>query len=124
MQIKLKSKSVNANISPEFAVGLGWIASEWQIWDLGEFVVTSLKDSNHSVRSKHKQNRPASEPGLAADIRTSHLFKNNVHKGVLILFARYLQKAGFGVVVHPDWLEGDPHLHVHLKKPIFTAGGR
>ena len=124
MQIKLKSKAVNTNISPEFAVGLGWIAAEWQIWGLGPFVVTSLKDGIHSPNSKHRWNESDLIPGEAADIRTRHLFKDGEHSAKLILFAKYLQEAGFGVVVHPDWLGGDPHLHVQFKKSIFVVGRR
>ncbi len=125
MKIILKSKRVNPNISVEFAVGLGWIANEWEAWALGEFTITSLKDGIHSSRSKHKWNKPADEPGEAADIRTwGHQYSDGTHTPGLIRFAKHLQKAGFGVVVHPDWLPGTPHLHVHLKKPIFKVGGR
>ncbi len=68
MEITLKCKEINPNISPEFAVGLGWIANEWEAWGLGPFVITSLKDGIHSAHSKHKWNKPADEPGEAADI--------------------------------------------------------
>lgn len=123
MKIVLKSKNVNTNISAEFAVGLGWIAAKWEAWGLGPFIVTSLKDGTHNPRSKHQWNKPSHVPGEAADIRTWQHCKDGEHSALLIRFAKYLQREGFGVVVHPDWLPGTPHLHVHFKKPIFEVDG-
>ncbi len=123
MEITLKSQNININISPDFAAGLGWIANEWERWGLGTFVVTSLKDGVHSPNSKHHWNKPPEVRGEAADIRTwGHQHDDGTHTDVLIRFAKHLQKEGFGVVVHPDWLPGTPHLHVHRKHPIFKVG--
>ncbi len=120
MRVELKH-SVVANILPEFAVGLGWIKALWEEENLGRFVITSLKDGAHRAGSQHKHDMPENVPGEAADIRTWHLFDKDkgAHKEELIAFARLLQRAGFRVVVHPDWVPGTPHLHVALGKAIF-----
>ena len=123
MRLHLKSRNVNPNISVEFAVALGWVKAKWEEWEMGQFMVTSLKDGVHGKNSKHKWNRPEDEPGEAADIRTwYHVIVHNDgrHGEKLIKFAKMLQSHGFGVVVHPDWLPGTSHLHFHLKKTIFT----
>jgi len=112
---------VNPFLTTEFALGLGWIANEWDFEKMGSFTITSLKDGTHSARSKHKWNQPSDVPGEAADIRTWQFWNESrkAHDPKLILFAKHLQKEGFAVVVHPDWLPGTPHLHVHFKKPIL-----
>ena len=101
MEIILKSHNVNTNISPDFAVGLGWIANEWSRWGLGPFVVTSLKDGVHSPNSKHNWNKEE-VPGEAADIRTWQHFKDGKHSALLIQFAKHLQREGF-VISERRW---------------------
>ena len=120
MIIQLK-QSVVMHLTPEFATGVGYIKALWDAASLGPFVITSAKDSHHSENSAHKQNEPEDVPGEAIDIRTWHHWQEDkgCHKAKLIVFARKLQRAGFRVVVHSDWLPGTPHLHVAMGKPIF-----
>jgi hypothetical protein len=124
-------KGAKANITPRFAVALMWVKQEWEKDGLGPFIVTSLKDGRHMKGSDHKQDRPDSVPGVAADIRTWKLWQGPLpekkptgkrwkdsgqHNAKLIKFAKKLQKKDFKVVVHPDWVDGTPHLHFALGK--------
>jgi hypothetical protein len=101
---------VKPNILVDFAMALGWLSAQWSQHGLGDFVLTSLNDSHTAGQHIH---------GQAADIRTRHLFADGKHKPELIEFARFLQKAGFRVVVHPEWVGGTPHLHVAWKQSFF-----
>ena len=123
MYINLKP-SVVMNVTPEAAVMLGWIKAKWERAELGEFTVTSAKDGSHAGGSQHKQDKPEDEPGEAFDIRTRHLWnqETDIHDPRLIDFARWLQQAGFRVIVHRDWmrqLDVPPHLHVGVGQSIF-----
>jgi len=127
MKINLKP-GVNPRITVEFAVGLGWVKAQWELAGLGPFVVTSLKDGHHAARSQHRQNELHDVLGEAGDVRTRHLFIGSLkppykgsHSKKLIDFAKKLQRHGFRVVVHPDWLPGFPHLHFATGKPIFIS---
>ena len=120
MTIKIK-RTVITNITPEFAVVLGQVALAWVDYGLGDFFVTSLKDSTHRPGSAHKQDRPDEETGEAADIRTWRWWNEDKgrHDPKLIRFAKKLQAAGVAVVIHPDWLPGVPHLHFARKGRVF-----
>ena len=129
MNIKMKF-SVVMNVTVEAAAALGWISAKWDEAGLGLFLVTSAKDGQHAAGSQHRQDQLEFIPGEAFDIHTRHHFNFGpapvlawAHSQELIAFARMLQKAGFHVVVHPDWmpeLKVPPHLHVGVDKPIFA----
>ncbi|KKK76391.1 hypothetical protein LCGC14_2864110 [marine sediment metagenome] len=120
MTIKIK-RTVNTNITPEFAVVLGQVALAWVDYGLGDFLVTSLKDGTHRPGGAHKQDRPDDEPGEAADIRTWRWWNEDkgCHHPKLIRFAKKLQAAGVAVVIHPDWILGVPHMHFARKNRVF-----
>lgn len=120
MEVRMKH-SVVANLTTEFAIGLGWIKKLWEDEGMGEFTITSLKDGVHGRNSQHRWDQDADIPGEAADIRTRHHFDRETgrHSEKLIRFAQRLQDEGWAVVVHPDWLPGVEHLHFAAKKDIF-----
>jgi hypothetical protein len=125
MTLKLKS-SVVMNVTIQAAAVLGWIKAKWDEAGLGDFVVTSAKDGQHVAGSQHKQDQPESVPGEAFDIRTRHLWnpQTDKHDPKLIEFARMLQREGFRVIVHRDWMpqmDVPPHLHVGMGKSIFET---
>lgn len=139
MTITLK-KTVNPNITPDFAMGLGWLARDWEVSDMGPFVITSLKDSGHQANSDHKHDQPETVPGEAGDIRTwkhfvwtdeeseAYYIKNwklpegkvwkdmGCHTEKMKTYAQRLRKEGFKVHLHPDddkpGANVVPHLHV------------
>jgi hypothetical protein len=123
MHLRLKT-GVVFNAAPELAAAIGWIEAQWAAYGMGEFTVTSLKDGTHQANSQHKQHEPESVPGEAVDIRTRDFWDEQAkrHDERVHTFARMLQKEGFRVVLHPDWLHDlnvAPHLHVGLGNPVF-----
>ena len=106
MIFKLK-KEVQFDIQPEIAVILGYILAEWQLAGLGEFTVTSAKDSHttglHPV-------------GQAVDIRTRHMYDvQRGHQPKVIAFVAEmkmkLRLLGVDLILHPEDMTGPPHLH-------------
>jgi len=146
LTIPLKDRDVNPRVKVELGVILGWARMGWGIAGLGPFVVTSLKDGKHKAGSQHRQDIPEAL-GEAADIRTwQHWFWTDEqakehfatwgklppekkwrdcghHSQKLLSFAHSLQAAGIRVVVHPDQLDGVPHLHVAIGHAVFVYLG-
>lgn len=120
MKIKLQ-RGVNPNLRIDFAIAIGWVQAQWELEELGDFVLTSAKDGAHGATSQHKQNQPPEVPGEAVDIRSREHFlpREGRHNDRMARFARRLQNAGLRVVLHPDWMAGDPHLHVAAPQRLF-----
>ena len=106
---------VKLELSPEAGFVLGYTYACWTESAFGDFVVTSAKDGQHMVGSKHAT-------GEAFDIRTRKHF--NEHEGhhapIMVAFCadlkRNLQPHGVDVVLHPDddppGKKLPPHLHM------------
>lgn len=123
MELKCKN-TVNLDLRCDFAVAIGWVKAQWEAMGMGEFVVTSAKDGTHGAQSQHKHNKPE-ERGEALDVRTWQHWQGKTslqngetwnqvgkHSDALIEFGRMLQREGFRVVIHPEWVPGIPHLHI------------
>ena len=102
MIIKLKP-SVVMNLTTEFATGVGYIKALWDAASLGPFIITSADE--------------------AIDICTWHHWQEDkgCHKAKLIVFARKLQRAGFRVVAHSDWLPDGVIMVISPLIPTFHA---
>lgn len=112
--LKLKPE-VNFEISPEMGVVLGYTCALWLVSGFGPFVVTSAKDGQHMVGSKHEQ-------GEAIDIRTRDRFSEHEgkHNPIMLSFRNELKETlrphGVDVILHPDddppGKGVTPHLHL------------
>lgn len=119
MEIRLAS-DVIADAKPELWVVLGWVKRRWEELGLGEFTIVAIKNGEHKEGSQHHQDDD--QPSEAADIRTRHHFDYaaQLHYPAIITLAKELQAQGLHVIVHPDWMQGPPHLHLGLSKPVFV----
>ena len=98
--MKLKKGVDQSDIKHQTWYVIGFVDALSRALDLGEAIVTSLRDGSHSVNSLHYK-------GLAVDFRTKHLDEANI--GALVTGLKvYLDPHGYDVI-----LEGD-HIHVEF----------
>ena len=100
-----EKSSINAeNVSYRIWFAVGFAEALSRVLNLGEVVVTSLRDGTHSDNSLHYK-------GLAVDLRTRHLTEDQLTFWVQLL-KTYLDPLGF------DTVREDDHVHIEYDPKI------
>jgi hypothetical protein len=100
--MKLKAGVDASDVQPPIWFAIGVAEAVYRNFNR-QLVVTSLRDGQHQVGSRHYQ-------GLAADFRTNHLIEQE-RRTIFGQLKSILDFAGFDVVMESDHfhVESDPH---------------
>lgn len=102
--MKLKRGVDQSDVKHQIWFAIGFVDAVTQALDLGEAVVTSLRDGTHSVNSLHYK-------GLAADFRTRD-FTPEAQKALQAAVHEGLNPRGYDVLLESD------HLHVEFDPKV------